>query len=148
MPRQYRKYSDDDIRKNAQTVKTMGELLRSLGLRPAGGNFNNIRRKLQQLQIDCSHWESDERRAWNKGKQLKDWSDYSKIDSLKPHLIKERSHQCERCKLTEWQNEIIPLEVEHSNGDRTDNRKENLKLLCCNCHALTPTWRGRNSKIR
>lgn len=146
MPRPYRKYTDDDIKKHAQSVETMGELLKALGLRPAGGNFNNMRRRLQQLQVDCSHWKSDDRRAWNKNKQLKDWADYTKTESLKPHLIRERGHKCERCALSEWQNVPIPLEIEHSNGDRTDNRKENLKLLCCNCHALTSTWRGRNAR--
>ena len=29
-------------------------------------------------------------------------------------------------------------------GDNKNNKKENLKLLCPNCHSLTPTWRGRN----
>jgi hypothetical protein len=145
MARNYRKHSSDQIRQIASEVSSMAQLLERLELKPAGGNYNNLRRRLQKENIDCSHWTGQ---AWSKDKQLKDWSEYSKTESLKPHLIRERGHQCEKCKTVEWQGEPVPLEVEHSNGDRTDNRKKNLELLCCNCHALTPTWRGRNAKIR
>lgn len=141
MGRLYRNYTDQDIVKYAAEVNTMAQLFVKLGLRPAGGNYNNMRRKLQQLGVDCSHWGGQ---GWNAGKRLKDWSEYTKIESLKPHLIEERGHKCERCLLEDWQGDKIPLEVDHSNGDRTDNSEQNLKLLCCNCHALTSTWRGRN----
>lgn len=57
-----------------------------------------------------------------------------------------RQRECQRCGLTEWQGEPIPLEVEHVNGISTDHRLANLQLLCPNCHALTPTWRGRNKR--
>lgn len=62
-------------------------------------------------------------------------------------LIRERGHVCESCKNTEWLDSPIPLELEHTDGDNNNNTKENLKLLCCNCHALTPTWRRRKSTV-
>ena len=81
--------------------------------------------------------------GWNKDDQLKDWSQYSKISSVKPHLINERGHRCEECGRKHWSKQKIPLEVHHVDGDRTNNKYENLKLLCCNCHAMTDNWRNK-----
>jgi len=142
--RKYSEYTDDDVIKYAKEVKSIASLLRKLNLKVAGGNYANIKRKLQQLDVDCSHWTGQ---AWNKDSQLKDWSKYTNISSLKRNLIRKRGHKCENCHLEEWQKQDIPLELDHVDGDRTNNLENNLKLLCCNCHALTPTWRGRACKI-
>jgi DNA-binding CsgD family transcriptional regulator len=56
--------------------------------------------------------------------------------------LKER--RCESCGLGQWQGRAIPLALHHVNGDRHDNRLENLEILCANCHGLTDTWAGRN----
>ncbi len=143
MGRDYRKYTDEDVKKAAAEVTSMAQLLAKLNLRPAGGNYANMKRTLQRLQLKCKHWKGQ---GWNKGQQLKDWSQYTRVVYVKKHLVKKRGHQCERCGRKKWEKELIPLEIDHVNGDRTDHREENLKLYCPNCHALTPTWRGRNNK--
>jgi predicted DNA-binding protein YlxM (UPF0122 family) len=56
--------------------------------------------------------------------------------------IKTRS--CESCGLSEWRGQPISLALHHVNGDRHDNRLQNLQILCPNCHGLTDTWAGRN----
>lgn len=59
-------------------------------------------------------------------------------------LFREQSGKCNRCGLTDWQGFPITLELEHKNGNHYDNSRENVELLCPNCHSLTDTWRGRN----
>lgn len=143
--RKYRNYTDNDVIEASAKVHSMAELLRVLDLKIVGGNYSHMRKTLQRLQLKCEHWTG---KAWNKNQQLKEWSKYSKVESIKPHLIRERGHKCEKCCHSEWNQQPIPLEVEHTNGDRTDHSKDNLLLLCCNCHAQTSTWRGRkNHKI-
>jgi DNA-binding CsgD family transcriptional regulator len=57
-----------------------------------------------------------------------------------------KARRCESCALTEWKGIPIPLALHHINGDRHDNRLENLRLLCGNCHSLTDTYAGRNGR--
>lgn len=57
-------------------------------------------------------------------------------------LLKE---QCSKCEMgPEWQGEYISLQLDHINGDHKDNRIENLRILCPNCHSQTKTWGSRN----
>jgi hypothetical protein len=51
---------------------------------------------------------------------------------------------CNKCKLDSWNGLLIPLELNHINGEGYDNRKENIEFLCPNCHAQTDTYRGKN----
>lgn len=76
-------------------------------------------------------------------------SSYTNTSKLKERLLKKglMNYKCYKCGGREWLGEPIPLELEHINGDRFDNRIENLTLLCPNCHAQTDTYRGKNKKV-
>ena len=68
---------------------------------------------------------------------------------IKWYLIKLYGEKCMECgwnKLNIYTNKI-PIELEHIDGDFTNNKIENLKLLCPNCHSLTSTYKGANKKI-
>ncbi len=142
----YRNYSDEDIIYHSKQVKSMCSLLKALNLKPAGGNHANMHRNIQRLNIDNSHWT---KQGWNNGKQLKDFSNYLKGRPIKKHLIKKRGHKCEgeNCGITEWRGLPVMLELEHKDGNRTNNQETNLELLCPNCHSQTSTWRGRKNKV-
>jgi hypothetical protein len=140
--RKYKEYTDDDVIQAVSSSKSLAQVLKKLDLVVAGGNYDHIKLTIQQLNLDCSHFTG---KAWNKGERMKDWSDYSRGSKLKPHLIKKRNHKCENCGNTEWMGLPISLEIEHIDGDKTNNCETNLKLLCCNCHAQTPTWRRQKN---
>lgn len=135
-----KKYTIEQLKIAAKKVFSMSSLLKELNIKPAGGNYIHMRKVLQENEIDYSHWKGQ---AWNKDKQLKDWTQYTRVSQLKKHLILIRNHKCEICNLTEWLNYPITIEVHHIDGDRTNNSLENLQLLCCNCHATTDNWRNK-----
>lgn len=66
--------------------------------------------------------------------------------TLKKYLIMSRGHKCECCKNHMWMNEKIILTLDHIDGNATNNNLNNLKLLCWNCHSLTPTFGAKNKK--
>jgi Homeodomain-like domain len=69
---------------------------------------------------------------------------------LKSRLIGAglKQNRCEICGITEWQGRPLNMELHHVNGDGSDNRLENLQLLCGNCHSQTDNWGGRGSRRR
>lgn len=132
------------LQEQANAVSSIAGLIKLLGYRKgAGGTYSVVKKYLQQYEIDTSHWKGQ---AWSKDQRLKDWSNYAGHQTLKKHLIADRSHCCELCKLNTWNEQPIPIEVHHVDGDRTNNTQKNLMLLCPNCHATTSTWKGRNIK--
>lgn len=66
-----------------------------------------------------------------------------KMRLLKAGLLQYR---CSDCGISRWQGKPLSLELEHKNGNKYDNRLENLSLLCPNCHSQTPTYGSRNKR--
>jgi hypothetical protein len=69
---------------------------------------------------------------------------------LKIRLLKAglRENRCEQCGISEWRGKPLSMQLHHVNGDGTDNRLENIRLLCANCHSQTDTYGGRNGHRR
>jgi len=127
-------------------------------MRVGGGNYATIHRAIRELHLDTSHWTGQGHRkgcrvpvvpARALSEILTRESVYNS-NKLRLRLIRERvfAAVCANCKLASWMGSPIPLEVDHRDGDRLNNELSNLRLLCPNCHALTPTYRGRNVRLR
>lgn len=136
--------------KNANSI---AGALRNLGLVARGGNYRIIKLASKKYGIDLSHFDGQ---GWNKGLKFKPKTSEKTINlltkdskcqsyKLKNRLLNEgfKDSICECCGNSEWMGKPIPLELHHINGDNTDNRIENLQILCPNCHALTNNYRGR-----
>ena len=63
---------------------------------------------------------------------------------VKKYLLETRGDRCEECGFDKHGPFGSIIQMDHVNGDCFDNRPENLKLLCPNCHAMTPTYGSRN----
>jgi hypothetical protein len=63
---------------------------------------------------------------------------------IRKNLIWKFGRKCYECGLEEWRGHPIPIEVDHVDGNAGNNDYLNLRLLCPNCHGITPTWKGRN----
>lgn len=62
----------------------------------------------------------------------------------KVFLIEELGHKCQICNNDTWNQKPIPLELDHIDGDSLNNTRENLRIICPNCHAQTSTYKSRN----
>lgn len=67
---------------------------------------------------------------------------------IRRHLETINGHICSRCSITEWNNKPIIFDVDHIDGDSTNDCPDNVRLLCPNCHSLTSTYSFKNKKGR
>ena len=152
-----RSWDTKQLKKAVEQSTSFGGVLRILKLRDAGGNYVQIKKYIKENLINISHFKG---RAWNKGlvgvyrraipleKILVNNSNYQSF-KLKKRLFYEniKKQFCEECGWAKKsESGYLPLELEHINGDHHDNRIENLRILCPNCHSLKPTHRGRKNK--
>ena len=154
-------WNEHQLREAIRGSTSWSGVMRRLGLAVAGNSVKFIQAKAAELRLDISHFKGH---GWSKGMTgmpsppqvislpeiLVEKSCYTSSKDLKRRLFKAglKEMRCEHCLKTEWMGGPIPLQLDHINGIRSDNRIENLRVLCPNCHALTPTWGGRNHKAR
>lgn len=145
--KKWEKYSKDELQKFCNEVFSYAGLAEKIGYCKTGGSgIATVKDMIQELNLDISHFKGQ---GWNKNNF--DYSRFKngvsiKITDALPALVALRDRQCECCKNTTWNNNEIPLEIHHKDGNHLNNSLDNLQLLCPNCHALTDNYKGRNRK--
>ena len=126
-------------------------LEQTIALRKQGYGYGTIGRKLNIPPMTIRRWVSDissNKRTAQRMADQKRWEpslEESKTRATrKKAIIRDRGRKCEECGLEEWLGVPIPLDLHHIDGIRQNDSKENLRLLCPNCHALTANYCGKN----
>lgn len=152
-----RRWNNDQLKNAVEKSYSFRNVIKILGLKPTGGNYDQIKKYIKEQDLSTLHFTG---MVWNKGKKfgerpiikleniLVDGSTYQSF-KLKKRLFSAKLKQ-PKCELCGWAKLSIdgrlPLELDHINGNRHDNRIGNLRILCPNCHSLQITHRGRNIK--
>lgn len=145
----------DKLVEYSNNCVNMLDLCNKLGIQNVGGNtYKEIKKiaKENKISLNFSYKKNRKIKIHKKYSLeeilVKD-SKYKNLNKLKERLIKEgiKEYKCENpeCNISEWHGKPISLQLHHVNGIHTDNRIENLVLLCPNCHSQTENYAGRNS---
>ncbi|MFI1211993.1 HNH endonuclease signature motif containing protein [Streptomyces sp. NPDC020802] len=137
--------------------RSVNEVLRQLGLDSVGGHHTNIARRIKAYGLDTSHFTSVVRTERMRYNQRRRTAEEILVEDSSAHARRTPSNRlkramreldiderCAQCGIEAvWLGEPLPLEVDHIDGNWRNNRVENLRFLCPNCHSTTDTYRGR-----
>lgn len=152
-----RTWSIEQLYSAVKSSRSYRQVLLKLGLREAGGNYEQVKKYIREHNLTTDHFTG---MGWCAGlrgigkariplEQILVRESFFQSYKLKNRLFKAglKSAACELCG---WSQRApdgrLPLELDHINGNRHDNRLENLRILCPNCHSLQSTHRGRNKR--
>ena len=151
------KLSDEQFVELLKKSSTISEVLFKLGYTVKGNSwgYSQVKRRMDDLNLDHSIFKG--KSAIIKTTKL---NNIKKEDILKENCKHQRTvlrryiiknnlipYKCAICGCTEWQGKTLSLELDHINGINNDNRLENLRFLCPNCHSQTSTYGSRNQQL-
>ncbi|KJK36768.1 HNH endonuclease [Streptomyces variegatus] len=153
------KWTKKVLQAAASASSSVNDVLRRLGLELVGGHHTHISRRIKAYGIDTSHFVPSVRTEKMRHNQRRRTAEEILIEDTSTHPRRVPSARLkramrelgieERCAMcgigAAWLGEPMPLEVDHIDGNWRNNRVENVRFLCPNCHSTTDSYRGRGT---
>ncbi|MFJ7180268.1 HNH endonuclease [Streptomyces massasporeus] len=149
---------ESSLREVVARCTSYADVMRGIGWDVNDTNHRRVRRAVSRLGLDTSHFR---RRTWARPERPAPEPLHRRVLTVLPpdagRTNRSQLHRdlveigvpyaCQTCdNKGEWLGQPITLQIDHVNGDWRDNRRENLRYLCPNCHALTETWCRQKTK--
>lgn len=148
------RWAKDNLEKAIEESSSIAEVLCKLDLVKASSNYKTFHKyvALYKLEISClkRHKKLPTPRIPTEDILVEN-SSYTNTGHLKTRLLRENTleNKCQECGLLgHWNGKTLILQLDHINGVANDNRIENLRILCPNCHTQTETYAGKRTKTR
>lgn len=150
------KYNKEILEEAVKNSNTIADVCRYLKSSSRGGTFKIVKKYIKLYNIDISHFLTRKEimkklSIFNKIPDVEVYvenSKYVSTNELKKRLLKDglKNEKCEACGIgDEWMGKKLVLQLDHINGVSNDNRLENLRIICPNCHSQTDTFAGKKS---
>ena len=157
-----RQYSKEWLQELCKDSYSYAEVLEKAGRKQGGGAQKTLKTKIELWNIDISHftgqrWHESPNQSPQQGKEKYSLDEiFIKNSPITQKVLRcyvERhqmlDYKCVSCGCDgNWLSGTISLEIDHIDGDNTNNELSNLRYLCPNCHAMTETYRGKNKALK
>lgn len=151
------KYTIEQVKLAAENSVNFSELCRKVGCPDKGNSYQILKKRCNIWKINTSHFSGKSHKGsrnpnYIRRKKSEDilHNNYifrASCRELKRALIEQGvEYKCSECSLKDWLGKEISLDIDHINGDWSNNLKENLRFLCPNCHRQTDTFGSKNKR--
>ncbi len=132
----------DELLNAVEGAQSIAEVVRRLNLNKSSNTYTTLKKEFEHYKITPQFKKRNRSTTpYSIENIFCENSTYDRT-TLRNRIIKEKilKYECCECGIIDWNERKLSLQLDHINGISNDNRIENLRFLCPNCHSQTKTW--------